>query len=116
MIMALKNTIKPVPLQLLNSTALSAVLFTPFPNPLPQACFMIRLINRSNRLITVSYDGVNAHDVVFAEENLTLNFEQNSQPTNEFAWMKKGTQVYLLGNPIGANGFIYLCGYYQESQ
>jgi len=114
--MALKGTIKAIPMDSLNAVALNLVAFTPYLLPLPNACFMIRFLNRSNRIVAVSYDGINTHDAVPADSEYTINFQQFHQPNGEVVWLKQGTQVYLMGNPVGANGVILLCGYYQESQ
>jgi len=113
--MALKNIVRAIPLQIFNTANLVLAAFTPFANPLPHACFAIKFINRSNRSVYISYDGVTYHDCLPADSELPLNFQQLHQPSNDFTWMKQGTRVYLRGQPIGAVGFIYLCGYYQES-
>ena len=112
--MALKNIVKPITLSILDSATLSLVNATPFP-ALTNACFRIKIINASNILVWISYDSVNLHDAVPVEQSLELNTQQCSSPTNNVAWMSKGTVIYLFGDPTTAVGNIYLCGHYQET-
>jgi len=77
---------------------------------LPEACMLVRLINDSNRDVTISYDGVNPHDYVPSTERLELNLQANSQPNGYVALLKQGTVLYVAA--AAGTGFVYLAGYY----
>ena len=113
-----QNGIKAIPISTFNSAGLQLLNWLPITpaGGLPNACFMLRIRNFSNRAVLISYDGVNIHDISPADSEMELPFQQNAQPNNQRAYMKKGTNVYLIGNPVGAVGFIFLSGYYQEHQ
>jgi hypothetical protein len=82
---------------------------------LSHACFLIRILNRSNVSLEISYDAVHTHDFIPADSSMELNFQTNSQPSNYVALMRKGQLVYVLNPNQGAGvGYIYLIGYYQE--
>ena len=71
-----------------------------------------------NSLLDAGIGDVNlikVSSIIPADSEFTLNLQANSQPSNEVALIREGTTIYLLGDPFGANGFIYVCGYYQES-
>ena len=113
--MALKNSVSAIPMLLFNSANLVNGTFLPCYAPLPHGCFITRILNLSNIIVYISYDGVTYHDVILPEELLTYYWQQLSQPSGKVALMKEGTHVYLMGDPTAANGLIYLCGYYQQS-
>jgi len=77
---------------------------------LSEACFLLRIINDSNRDVTISYDGVTAHDYVTAGSNMEINAQANSSLPGNSALFKKGLPVYVLGT--AGTGFIYVAGYY----
>jgi len=83
-------------------------------NGLDQACFLIRIINNSNVTILISYDGINAGDVLPPNNILQLDFQTNSAPNGFVANLKKGTVVSVDSTAPGI-GLIFLCGYYQEN-
>jgi hypothetical protein len=76
------------------------------------ACAIIRIINDSNVPVTISFDGVTAHDYLRASSELQLTLQEANQPNGEVALLTKGTVVYA---KAGAGvGFVSLAGYYQE--
>lgn len=83
-------------------------------NGLSHACFLIRIINNSNATVFISYDGINAADVIPPNNTLQLDFQTNSSPNGFVANLKKGTIVYADAALAGV-GTVYLVGYYQES-
>ncbi len=110
--MAVKNTIKAIPYSAIAATTLSAV-YQPFSlSGLPAACFMLRINNLSNSVITISYDGTNDHDQIDTRDTLQVyGGWGSSQPNNNTALWSKGQLVYVKGT-VGT-GTITLCGYYQ---
>jgi len=83
------------------------------PNGLEEACFLIRIINASNVTVSISYDGVVAHDILLPNNTLQLDFQSNSSPNGHIAWLRKGTVVYA-DSALAGVGAVVLVGYYQE--
>ena len=77
---------------------------------LSEACFLLRIINDSNRDVTISYDGVTAHDYVIAGTQMEINAQANSSLPGKVALFKKGLPIYVLGT--AGTGYIYIAGYY----
>lgn len=112
-----KNGIKAIPISSFDSTGLLLATWkaiTPV-GGLPYACSIIK-INNATKLtdVFISYDGVDYHDVVPYENQHIIYLQTNSRPGNKKSLFKKGTNVYLRGDPAFALGYIYLIGYYQE--
>jgi len=79
---------------------------------LDESCFLLRVINASNRSVVVSYDGVNDNDYIAASGVLQLSFQTNNKIPNKIALLRKGQKIYLKGT--AGTGFIYIAGYYNE--
>ena len=116
--MAVKDSVKAIPIAAFNANALVTPAWkslTPV-GGLPNSCFTIIIKNLSNRAIEISYDGVNVNDYIPADSApLQLDFQTNALPNSYIALMKTGTVISIRGAAGGA-GFIYLSGYYQEDQ
>ena len=111
--MGVKNSVTAVPLASINANTLGA--YQPLnAGGLPQACFMIAIINGSNTDIVVSYNGTTDHDYVQAEHERVIQAQNNAQPNNFVAHFKKGTTVYVKAAGAGV-GSINLAGYYQPT-
>jgi len=78
---------------------------------LPNSCSIIRIINNSDRDVTVSYDGSTNHDFLPDGETLQINLGQNTVPSGYRTLLRKGTVVYVSGL-AGGTGLVYLVGYY----
>lgn len=112
--MAVRNTILAIPLKSIDSaTFTGAYQLVTTAAGIPNACFMLRLVNNSNVPVTVSYDGTTDHDEVQAGATLIVPPSTISQPNNFLANFAQGTKVYVKG-AAGA-GLVYLAGYYQPS-
>lgn len=114
--MSIKNVIKAIAMQTVNSAALGGpgvyTLLTPAAG-LPVPCSMIRIINRSNTLITISYDGVVDHDIVPSLESLSLDGQINAQPQCYLCMFSKGQRIFISG--VAGVGLIHLTGYFQPN-
>lgn len=108
--MSQKNAVKNVPLGFFNAASLHAVNFAILVNGLlAESCFAIRVSNDSSAIVTVSFDGITAHDIILADDTLEINLLNSAGKDVNFA---KGAGIYVRGNP--AAGFIYFGGYYRD--
>lgn len=108
-----KSFVKAITLTGVDSATFGAAFQRINPNGLPHACFLIRIINGSNRTVTISYNGVDTHDVLLPNDTLELDLQANSSPNGFIAYLKKGTVVYANATIAGV-GIVSLVGYYQE--
>lgn len=100
-----------VPLEDILSTTLLPT-YQPINTGLPNACFLLRIINGGNTAITISYDGITDHDVVFAASILEISSWTMTSIQEQSALFAKGLIVYAKGT-AGASGSIAVAGYYR---
>jgi hypothetical protein len=110
--MAVKNQIAAVPLSTFASANVTGA-YQAISTALPNSCFLLRIINASNKDITISFDGINDGDYIVSGTNISLNGQTNSQPNNFIANWPIGTTVYAKGT--AGTGNVYVAGYYQPS-
>jgi hypothetical protein len=110
--MALKNTVQAVVMTSLNSNVFNGAYHLVNGAGLSAPCFLLRIINNSNTLALVSYDGVNNHDVVAAGATLQIQLDTPNQPNSMGARFPQGLKVYVNGAAAGV-GFIDVAAYYQ---
>ena len=77
---------------------------------LPEACFILRLINDSDTDAFVSHNGVEDNDYSIAGTDIQITVPNSQVDRANF---QKGGTVYLAGLPQGT-GRIYLAGYYRD--
>jgi len=111
--MAVRNTVAAIPLTSIDSSTFTGAYQVINTNGTPNPCFLLRLINNSNKDVTVSYDGTNDHEFVPANSTSQFPFQSNSVPNNNVALFRQGTKVYVKGS--AGTGLVYLAGYYQQS-
>lgn len=108
-----KNSVKPISMRIVDSTAISAATWTAFDlGGMEGACFFIRFNNDSTSDVQISYDGITAHDFIHSYTDFSVNFQANASPNNQVSKLAKGTIIYISGT-VGA-GNIYLSGFYNE--
>jgi hypothetical protein len=109
--MYLKNTVKAIPLTVLNTNTLTGV-YVLLSAGLPQPCFYLRIYNASTVGLTISYDnGTTDHDFIPPATTIAINAQTNSQPNNQVALFAKGQSIFIKGT-VGV-GSVYLTGYFQ---
>lgn len=109
--MAVRNSVYAIPaLDVDSSTFAGAYVPLTAVTGLPQACFLIRIINNSSVGVGVSYDGLVTHDFIPAGGFLEVNAQANGQPNSITSQFAAGFTVYLFG--AAGVGLIYLAGYY----
>lgn len=105
-----QNSVKAIPLSSFNSASITGAYQSMNTSGLPHPCFLIRVMNASDELITVSYDGITNNDVVLSNSTLDVPMQANAQPNAQYALMSARTQIYIKG--AAGTGNIYLSGYY----
>jgi hypothetical protein len=76
--------------------------------PLLFPSFVLRFVNNSNVLVTISLDGINDYDVIPANSFVLYDEDTSGNPTPE--GVPQGTQFYVNGS--AGTGSIYLVSLY----
>jgi hypothetical protein len=105
-----QNSVKPLLLSSMLSSAVTNA-YAPlngigFAHP----PFLIRIINASNMAITISYNGIDDHEFIFANDLFQFPTQSGSEPAAFTSLLPKNTIVYIKGT--AGTGSIYLSGYY----
>ena|SRR6185436_14603758 len=72
---------------------------------------IVKIVNNSNVLVTISIDGVNDHDILPANSFFLYDETANS-PHTENVYMRSGTQFYAKGS--AGIGLVYLVVQYNK--
>ena len=97
----------PETLRSVNSTAFNGT-FQVLGSPLKYASPLLKFVNNSNVLVTISWDGVNAHDILPSNSFALYDFCSDSGTTPGL-YAAQGTQFYVSGPAGGTNaGLVYL--------
>lgn len=108
-----QNRVRPITLVSIASSTLTTN-YQPFnPAGLDGACFYLRINNLSSTTVTLSFDGVNDHEVVASSTALALNFQTNAQPMAWTALVPKGQIIYI--KATAGTGTVYMSGYYVQA-
>ena len=108
--MSLKNSVVPIVMTSIDSGDLSideynVVSETGF----DEACYMIRITNRSKDDVFISFDGVTDHDYIRDDTFIQIEPPVMIDKSN----FRKLTKVYVRGTT--SVGFIYVAAYYRRS-
>jgi len=107
-----KNIIAAIPLGTFNAAALTAAFQPIYAGGLPHAILLLRIMNRSNVDIIISYDGLVNHDYILGETTFFLSAQMNSQPRNHVLQIPAGTTLSVKQATAPGIGMIYVSGYY----
>lgn len=107
----IRNWIDAVEMTSFDSSTMLATFQPIDATGLDYACFLIRIVNDSDKDVIISYDGTTDHDYLIAHDTLNLSIQRNSQPGSRVAQMRENSVIYLRGT--AGTGNIYLAGYYQ---
>ncbi len=81
-------------------------------SPLNYACCLIKILNNTNQLVSISWDGVNIHDVL-PSGSFTLYDINSDAGSQRGLYVPQGTQFWINGPAPGANtGSIYLIAFH----
>jgi len=107
--MSRKNAIKAVRRVSIDAATINALTYTVINDEgLPYACNIVRIVNRSKTDITISFDGVTAHDYLLADGEMQLPAPFGDEQSG----FQRFAKAYVMGTP--GVGRIYAIGYYQE--
>lgn len=90
--------------------AINALFVDPNADGLPEACFLLRIVNDSSNGITISYDGINDNEYIRSDDDFELGSQTNSQPNAQETLWAAGTIIYVKG--AASAGTITVSGYY----
>lgn len=111
--MPVKNIAKAITLTSFDSASLTGTYQPINSSGLDFPCFYVRINNTSNVVVTISYDGVNDHDVILASDKLDLNLQTNAGSATNVCNFAKGKVIYIKGT--AGTGLVYVSGYYQPT-
>jgi hypothetical protein len=77
-------------------------------------CSIVKIVNNSTVLITVSVDGVNDHDVAPGNSFFLYDVTSDSPAESGSIFVQKGTQYYVKGS--AGSGSVYLVTLYVAQQ
>ena len=106
-----KNTVKAE--EMVSKTSASMTANFAVVGVSDHALFLLRIINATNEDISISYDGLNAHEYLIAGQTLQINTQQNALPNGNVALFKNDFTVWVKGTAGAGN--VYLAGYYQDT-
>ncbi len=97
------------------SSTVNANTFTPInPLGLSNPCFLLRVNNFSDKIIIISYDGINDHDQLAVLTSLEVyGGEGSSSPNTSYCLWPVGTIVYA--RSTAGSGGLSVAGYFQPS-
>ncbi len=80
--------------------------------PLLYACPLLKFLNNTNVLVTISWDGVHSHDVLPNDSFALYDFCSDAG-TSRGLYAPQGTQFYVSGAAgVGNTGSVYLVAFY----
>lgn len=112
--MATKSSISALTMATFAGTSVSTAYQAMNAGGFAKSIIIFRLINNTNKNLTISYDGITANDFVVAGKEFELYLQTNFALNSGIAQMKKGTIVYIKSDAAGT-GNAYLTGYYQDN-
>src|ERR1700734_4512098 len=109
--MAAGLRIIPEPVRSINSTSFTGA-FQTLGTVLTYPCCLIKLLNNSNVLVSISWDGVNTHDILPAN-SFALYDICSDAGSQRGLYVAQGTQFWVNGAAGGGNsGLVYLIAFH----
>ena len=110
--MAVKNSVHAIELASIASGSVSASYAVIDSSGIEKACFRLKVVNNSDKDVTVSFDGSTDHEYIVNATTEQFPAQDYAQPPNWVSLWPVGTKVYVKG--VAGTGNIYLSGYYNE--
>jgi len=105
--MSRKSAIKSVVMATINANTVGPGWYTVInPAGLPAACNIVRIVNRSKDDMTISFDGVTAHDYIKTDGEMQLSAPLGASQSG----FQRLAKAYVKGTT--STGFIHAIGYY----
>jgi hypothetical protein len=96
--------------------SINAATFTgsyqPVGAALEQPCRLIKFVNNTTVGVTISWDGINAHDYIPSNSFALYDVSTNRESTQQFE-IEQGTQFYVLGS--SGTGSLYITVFFGAS-
>ena len=105
---SLQQRLYPNPLKSIDSASFTGSYQT-LGIPLENACRIIKLTNNSTVLVTVSWDGINDHEILPPGSFVLLDASANKENSG-VCEISQGTQFLVKG--AAATGLVYLSSYF----
>jgi hypothetical protein len=106
------NRLVAIPLGVFDTANLTAAYQPIYPGGLPHAISLLRITNRSNVDVLLSFDGATDNDLIGVDSTYYLPAQQNSQPRNQVMQIPAGTLLSIKEATAAGTGNIYVSGYY----
>lgn len=103
--------VRAIELEYIASSTLTGSYQAINPSGLPEACFLVELVNGSNQAVTISLDGTTDHLVVLQASTKNYPSPINTLSNSRGALWAKGQVFYAKGT--AGTGDIAVCGLYQ---
>ena len=107
---SVKNYVYPIPMTSIDSATFSGSYQAINSTGIPQSCFLLKVVNNSNQLVTISWNGTTDHDIAPSTSAYVYDYQTNKQPNNDMALAQKGQIIYAKGT--AGVGLVYLVGFY----
>lgn len=107
-----KNIVKAIPLGTFDAAALTANYQPIYAGGLPHALSLLRIINKSDTDIVISYDGITDNDFITVGTTFILPAQMSSQPNNQVMQIPAGSMLSVRHDKVAGVGTIYVSGYY----
>ena len=104
----LNQRLYPNPLKSIDSASFTGSYQT-LGIPLETACRVVKLTNNSTVLVTVSWDGINDHEILPSGSFILIDVSSNRETSN-ICEISQGTQFLVKG--IAGTGSVYLSSYF----
>ena len=105
---SLSTVILPDVLRSINSASFTGN-YQAVGTPLPQSMRVVKFTNVSSVTVTISWDGVNDHEILPANSFVLIDISGNRENSGTFE-VQKGTQFYAKGS--AGSGLMYISCYY----
>ena len=107
-----KNRVTAIPMGTFDAANLTAAYQPIYAGGVPHSLSLLRIINKSNVDIIISYDGATDNDYISVDSTFILPAQMNSQPRNEVMQISAGTMLSVKQATAAGAGTIYISGYY----
>lgn len=111
----MNDYVKPIPMFSFLGTSLTEVFQVMNVSGLPGPCFSLRIINRTDVPIYISFDGIYSHEFIDRTMEIDRNFQLNKKPNNKKLFIRKFTKLYVKRSPdLPKGGRVYVTGFYVD--